>query len=80
MFLHFKSFILLVTLVLGSVFGIMAQAIAPQSTPAKDEKKDNKQTKVEPGKALTAEQVAERLGTINFEVVSEILARVPRVD
>lgn len=30
--------------------------------------------------ALTAEQVAERLGTINYEVVSEILARVPRVD
>jgi alanine racemase len=29
---------------------------------------------------LSAEQVAERLGTINFEVVSEILARVPRVD
>jgi len=30
--------------------------------------------------SLTAEQVAERLGTINYEVVSEILARVPRVD
>jgi Alr-MurF fusion protein len=29
---------------------------------------------------LTAEVVAERLGTINYEVVSEILARVPRVD
>jgi alanine racemase len=29
---------------------------------------------------LTAEQVADRLGTINYEVVSEILARVPRVD
>jgi alanine racemase len=29
---------------------------------------------------LTAEQVAERLGTVNYEVVSEILARVPRVD
>src|SRR5258706_13453562 len=29
---------------------------------------------------LTAEQVAQRLGTINYEVVSEILARVPRVD
>jgi alanine racemase len=28
---------------------------------------------------ITAEQVAERLGTINYEVVSEILARVPRV-
>ena len=30
--------------------------------------------------SLTAEKVAERLGTINYEVVSEILARVPRVD
>jgi alanine racemase len=30
--------------------------------------------------ALTAETVAGRLGTINYEVVSEILARVPRVD
>jgi Alr-MurF fusion protein len=29
---------------------------------------------------LTAEKVAQRLGTINYEVVSEILARVPRVD
>jgi alanine racemase len=29
--------------------------------------------------ALTAEEVAERLGTINYEVVAEILARVPRV-
>ena len=29
---------------------------------------------------LTAEQVATRLGTINYEVVAEILARVPRVD
>jgi len=29
---------------------------------------------------LSAELVAERLGTINYEVVSELLARVPRVD
>ncbi len=29
---------------------------------------------------LTAEQVAQRLGTVNYEVVSAILARVPRVD
>jgi alanine racemase len=29
---------------------------------------------------LTAEQIAQRLGTINYEVVAEILARVPRVD
>jgi alanine racemase len=31
------------------------------------------------GERLTTEEVAERLGTINYEVVSEILARVPRV-
>jgi alanine racemase len=31
------------------------------------------------GEQLTTEEVAERLGTINYEVVSEILARVPRV-
>jgi alanine racemase len=31
------------------------------------------------GKRITAEDVAERLGTVNYEVVSEILARVPRV-
>lgn len=30
-------------------------------------------------RAITVEQVAERLGTINYEVVSEILARVPRL-
>ncbi len=30
--------------------------------------------------SLSAEMVAERLGTISYEVVSEILARVPRVD
>ena len=29
--------------------------------------------------AITVEEVAEWLGTINYEVVSEILARVPRV-
>ena len=28
---------------------------------------------------LTSDQVAERLGTISYEVVSQILARVPRV-
>jgi len=31
------------------------------------------------GDRITVEEVAERLGTINYEVVSEILARVPRV-
>ena len=29
--------------------------------------------------AITVDEVAERLGTINYEVVSEILARVPRM-
>jgi alanine racemase len=29
--------------------------------------------------AIAAEEVADWLGTINYEVVSEILARVPRV-
>jgi len=28
---------------------------------------------------ITVDEVARRLGTINYEVVSEILARVPRV-
>jgi len=30
------------------------------------------------GQRITAEDVAARLGTINYEVVSQILARVPR--
>ena len=30
------------------------------------------------GESITAEDVAERLGTINYEVVTQILARVPR--
>ena len=34
---------------------------------------------VQEDESITAEEVAERLGTINYEVVSEILARVPRV-
>jgi Alr-MurF fusion protein len=32
------------------------------------------------GSVLSAETIAQRLGTINYEVVSELLARVPRVD
>jgi alanine racemase len=28
---------------------------------------------------ITAEEVAENLGTINYEVVSELLARIPRI-
>jgi len=31
------------------------------------------------GETITAEEVAENLGTINYEVVSELLARIPRV-
>jgi alanine racemase len=30
------------------------------------------------GESITAEEVAERLGTINYEVVAMIMARVPR--
>ena len=46
-FLHFKSFVLVASLVLSSALGIFAQAIAPQTTPtpAKAEKKDDKSTK-----------------------------------
>jgi alanine racemase len=28
---------------------------------------------------ITAEEVAEWLGTVNYEVVSELLARIPRI-
>ncbi len=31
------------------------------------------------GERITADDVAARLGTINYEVVSGILARVPRI-
>ena len=31
------------------------------------------------GESITAQDVAQRLGTINYEVISEILARVPRM-
>jgi alanine racemase len=31
------------------------------------------------GEVITAQHVAEKLGTINYEVVSELLARIPRV-
>jgi hypothetical protein len=58
-FLHFKSFILSTSLVFGSVFGVFAQAIAPQATPAKEEKKNDKAAKSNANAALTAEQVAE---------------------
>lgn len=59
MFLHFKSFILTTSLVFGSVFGIFAQAIAPQTTPTKEEKKDNKSTKSNSANNFSAEQIAE---------------------
>lgn len=61
-FLHFKSFILLVSLTLGIAAAAMAQPVAPQTTPAKEEKKETKETKeAKPTKAdsVTAEQVAE---------------------
>lgn len=58
-FLHFKSFILLVSLVAGGSFSLMAQAVAPQTTPTKEEKKENKSAKADASKNVTAEQVAE---------------------
>jgi hypothetical protein len=57
-FLHFKSFILAASLIFGGAFGIFAQAIAPQSTPVKEDKKENKQSKSNSA-ALSAEQIAE---------------------
>lgn len=59
MFLHFKSFILTTSLVFGGAVGIFAQAVAPQSTPAKEEKKDNKSAKNNAVANLTGEQIAE---------------------
>ena len=59
MFLHFKSFILTTSLILSGVFGIFAQAIAPQSTPVKEDKKDTKPAKSNSVNSLTGEQVAE---------------------
>lgn len=59
MFLHFKSFILIVSLVFGGALGIFAQAIAPQTTPAKEDKKDNKSAKTSAESSLTGEQIAE---------------------
>jgi hypothetical protein len=56
-FLHFKSFILLVSVCLGGGLGVFAQPVAPQSTPVKDEKKEN-QAKNNPNNP-TAEQIAE---------------------
>jgi hypothetical protein len=56
-FLHFKSFILSVSLCLGGGLGVFAQPVAPQSTPAKDEKKE-KQAKNNPNNP-SAEQIAE---------------------
>lgn len=58
MFLHFKSFILMASLIFGGVFGIFAQAIAPQTTPVKEDTKDNK-TKANSANSLTGEQIAE---------------------
>lgn len=70
MFLHFKSFIFLSSLVLTSVLGIIAQPVAPQSTPAKEEKKDDKQSKTDAVKNLTAEQIAESAVFIYGALVS----------
>lgn len=58
MSLHFKSFVLVASLVFSSASGIFAQAIAPQTTPAKTEKKEDKSAKAGANN-LTAEQIAE---------------------
>ena len=59
MFLHFKSFFLLIFLILAGVLAGTAQPVAPKTNPEKEEKKENSETKNEAGKAVTAEQVAE---------------------
>ncbi len=59
MFLHFRSFILLVLVVFVSVFSLVAQDAKPTATPAKEEKKDNKQPKIPANQGITAEQIAE---------------------
>jgi hypothetical protein len=58
-FLHFKSFILLVSIVFIGAFAIVAQDGQPKPTPAKADKKDNKQPKTTGNQNYTAEQIAE---------------------
>ncbi|HRH42144.1 MAG TPA: hypothetical protein PKY82_10900 [Pyrinomonadaceae bacterium] len=60
MFLHFKSFVLFVSIILSGMLSVFAQQATPTPTPtpAKVEKKDNKQEKNSAANA-TAEQVAE---------------------
>jgi hypothetical protein len=58
-FLRLKSFVLLLSLVIGSSFAVFAQDAKPTETPKKEEKKDNKQSKNNATNVATAEQVAE---------------------
>lgn len=58
-FLHFKSFILLVSIIFTGAFATVAQDGQPQPTPAKEDKKDNKQSKTSSNQNFTAEQIAE---------------------
>lgn len=59
MFLHFKSFILLFSILCAGVFSVAAQTAQPQATPAKEKKKDNKESKTAVRQTITAEQIAE---------------------
>ncbi len=59
MFLHFKSLILLLSLVLLGAFGVLAQEVKPVVTQTKETKKDNKPSKTDATKNATAEQIAE---------------------
>lgn len=59
MFLHFKSFILLLSILLVGFGSVVAQQATPTPIPAKEEKKDNKQNKNAVAQAYTAEQIAE---------------------
>lgn len=59
MFLHFKSFFLLISITLTGVFSAIAQDATPSPTPAKEEKKDNKQQNTTPLQLSPAEQIAE---------------------
>jgi hypothetical protein len=61
---HFKSFILIASFVLTSILLVNAQVNnatenKKQEKPAKEEKKDIKQPKINTNKAFTAEQIAE---------------------
>lgn len=59
MFLHFKSLILSLSILLTGLGSAFAQPATPTPTPAKEAKKDNKQNKNAVAQAISAEQIAE---------------------